>query len=65
MNGENSITEHLFYPTSNLQAGAAIGDELPAGFDIMNLFGSIIPGYIDPLGETDLLNEREMHGAIP
>ncbi|KAL2012373.1 hypothetical protein VTN00DRAFT_5091 [Thermoascus crustaceus] len=65
INRETPITENLFYPTSNLQAEAAIGDEIPAGFDIMNIFGSIIPDFIDPLGQTDLLNEREMQDAIP
>ncbi|KAL1999955.1 hypothetical protein VTN02DRAFT_3740 [Thermoascus thermophilus] len=54
INRGTPVTENLFYPTSNLPAGEAIGDEIPAGFDIMNLFGSIIPDFTDPYWDRQI-----------
>ncbi|KAL1964787.1 hypothetical protein VTN77DRAFT_6654 [Rasamsonia byssochlamydoides] len=41
------FTEQLFYPTTDLQP--LIGGEIPAGFDITNLFDSVIPDFMGPL----------------
>lgn len=41
------FTEQLFYPTTDLQP--LMGGEVPAGFDITNLFDVVIPDFMTQL----------------
>lgn len=58
------ITDYLFYPTAFPQA-SAVDDDLPAGFDIMNLFDTVIPDFSTPLNQNyDIGSGPSMHGSM-
>ncbi|KAJ9266328.1 transcriptional regulator family: Fungal Specific TF [Paecilomyces variotii] len=60
------ITDYLFYPIAFPQV-SAVDDNLPApaGFDIMNLFDTVIPDFSTPLDQNyDIGSGPSMHGSM-